>query len=76
MELTWGGETREFDYLCIAAGRGPDVEGLGLDEAGVEDERAGLVKVDGALRTSLKGVYAIGDWCQARRSRTKHPTKA
>ena len=61
VELTWGGETREFDYLCIAAGRGPDVEGLGLEEAGVETDDRGLVKVDGALRTSLKGVYAIGD---------------
>ena len=61
VSITWGGETREFDYLCIAAGRGPDVEGLGLDEAGVETDDRGLVKVDGALRTSLKGVYAIGD---------------
>ena len=61
VSITWGGETREFDYLCIAAGRGPDVEGLGLDEAGVETDERGLVKVDGALRTSLKGVYAIGD---------------
>jgi dihydrolipoamide dehydrogenase len=25
VELTWGGETKKFDYLCIAAGRGPDV---------------------------------------------------
>lgn len=61
VELTWGGDTRDFDYLCIAAGRGPDVEGLGLEEAGVETDERGLVKVDGALRTSLKGVYAIGD---------------
>jgi dihydrolipoamide dehydrogenase len=37
------------------------VEGLGLDEAGVKLDDAGLVAVDGALRTSVKGVYAIGD---------------
>jgi dihydrolipoamide dehydrogenase len=37
------------------------VEGLGLEEAGVETDERGVVKVDGALRTSLKGVYAIGD---------------
>jgi dihydrolipoamide dehydrogenase len=62
VELTFGGETRKFDYLCIAAGRGPDVEGLGLEEAGIKlNEKTGQVEVDGAMRTSLKGVYAIGD---------------
>ncbi len=45
----------------IAAGRGPDVEGLGLDEAGVKLGDHGLIEVDGALRTSAEGVYAIGD---------------
>jgi dihydrolipoamide dehydrogenase len=45
----------------ICAGRGPDVEGLGLEEAGIEREENGLIKVDGHLRTSLKGVWAIGD---------------
>jgi dihydrolipoamide dehydrogenase len=62
VELTFGGETKKFDYLCIAAGRGPDVEGLGLEEAGVKvSDKTGQVEVDGAMRTSLKGVYAIGD---------------
>jgi dihydrolipoamide dehydrogenase len=51
----------EVDYLVICAGRGADVEGLGLAEAGVELDERGLVKVDGALRTSRAGVYAIGD---------------
>jgi dihydrolipoamide dehydrogenase len=61
VEITWGGETQKFDYLCIAAGRGPDVEALGLDEAGIKRDEAGLVDVDERCRTSLKGVYAIGD---------------
>lgn len=61
VQITWGGETREFDYLCIAAGRGPDVEGLGLAEAGVKTDERGLIEVDGALRTSREGVWAIGD---------------
>ena len=56
-----GDETGEADYLVIAAGRGPDVEALGLEAAGVELDDRGLIKVDGALRTSAKGVYAIGD---------------
>ena len=45
----------------IAAGRAPDVEGLGLDEAGIERDERGLIKVDGRLRTSREGVWAIGD---------------
>jgi dihydrolipoamide dehydrogenase len=61
VKVTFNGETEEFDYLVIAAGRGPDVEGLGLEEAGVERDERGLVKVDGRLRTSRPGVWAIGD---------------
>ena len=45
----------------IAAGRGPDVEALGLDAAGVALGPAGLIEVDGRMRTSVEGVYAIGD---------------
>jgi dihydrolipoamide dehydrogenase len=56
-----GESSGEVDYLVIAAGRGADVEGLGLSEAGVELDERGLIKVDGALRTSRAGVYAIGD---------------
>jgi dihydrolipoamide dehydrogenase len=51
----------EVDYLVICAGRGADVVGLGLAEAGVELDERGLIQVDGALRTSRAGVYAIGD---------------
>ncbi|HEY1450887.1 MAG TPA: dihydrolipoyl dehydrogenase, partial [Solirubrobacteraceae bacterium] len=51
----------EVDYLVICAGRGADVSGLGLDEAGVALDDLGLIQVDGAMRTSRKGVYAIGD---------------
>ncbi len=55
------GEQLEVDYLVVCAGRGADVEGLGLDLAGIELDERGLIKVDGALRTSRAGVYAIGD---------------
>jgi dihydrolipoamide dehydrogenase len=61
VKYTYGGESAEADYLVIAAGRGPDIEGLGLEEAGVKLDDRGLIDVDGALKTSLKGVYAIGD---------------
>jgi dihydrolipoamide dehydrogenase len=59
--FSYADESGEADYLVIAAGRGPDVQGLGLTEAGVQLDDSGLVEVDGAMRTSMKGVYAIGD---------------
>ena len=60
--FSYGGDAAaEVDYLVIAAGRGADVEGLGLAEAGVQLDERGLVQVDGALRTTRAGVYAIGD---------------
>ncbi len=55
------GETADVDWLIIAAGRGPDVEGLGLDEAGIKLDDQDLIAVDAAQRTSLAKVYAIGD---------------
>ncbi len=57
----YGEESAEVDYLVIAAGRGADIEGLGLDAAGVEVHESGLVKVDEQMRTSRPGVFAIGD---------------
>ena len=61
VSFRYGEETAEVDYVVIASGRGADVDGLGLAEAGVELDERGLVRVDGALRTSRPGVYAIGD---------------
>jgi len=56
-----GDESGEVQWLVIAAGRGPDVDALGLDGAGVKLDDSGLIAVDGAMRTSVDGVYAIGD---------------
>lgn len=61
VKFAYGDQAAEVDYLVIAAGRGPDVAALGLDVAGVELDERGLIKVDGAMRTSVKGIYAIGD---------------
>jgi dihydrolipoyl dehydrogenase len=62
VKFTHGQDTGlEVDYMVIAAGRGADVQGLGLDAAGIEFDERGLVQVDGAQRTSRPGVYAIGD---------------
>jgi dihydrolipoamide dehydrogenase len=61
VKFTFGSESVEVDYLVIAAGRGPDVDALGLKDAGVDLNERGLVRVDGAQRTSVAGIYAIGD---------------
>jgi dihydrolipoamide dehydrogenase len=61
VHFTYGAESAEVDYLVICAGRGPDVDTLGLKDAGVELDERGLVRVDGAQRTTAAGIYAIGD---------------
>ncbi len=59
--FTFGGQDDRADWLIIATGRGPDIEGLGLEDAGVKLDESGLIAVDGAQRTSVQGVWAIGD---------------
>jgi dihydrolipoamide dehydrogenase len=61
VKFTYGDNSAEVDYLFVAGGRAPDVEGLGLGEAKVELEENGKVKVDEYQRTSNPRVYAIGD---------------
>ncbi len=61
--FTVGGkaETLKVEKVLIATGRAPNVEGIGLEAAGVKLTDRGFVQVDGALRTSAAGVCAIGD---------------
>ena len=59
--FSYGDQTGEAEWLVIAAGRGPDVEALGLEAAGVKLNDRGLIEVDGNLRTSADKIYAIGD---------------
>jgi dihydrolipoamide dehydrogenase len=56
-----GEASGEVEWLVIATGRAPDIGALGLEAAGVKLEEGGLVEVDGAMRTSVEGIYAIGD---------------
>jgi pyruvate/2-oxoglutarate dehydrogenase complex dihydrolipoamide dehydrogenase (E3) component len=55
-----GGGALEAEALLVAAGRRPNVEGLGLEKAGVEYGPKG-VKVDARLQTSQPHIYAAGD---------------
>jgi dihydrolipoamide dehydrogenase len=59
--FTYGEQSAEVEWLVIAAGRAPDVQALGLDGAAIKLGAGGLVEVDGEMRTSAPGVYAIGD---------------
>jgi dihydrolipoamide dehydrogenase len=61
VNFSYGSESADVDYLVICAGRGPDVDALGLRDAGIELDEHGLVRVDGAQRTTASGIYAIGD---------------
>ena len=49
------------EEILIAAGRSPNVEQLGLAEAGVRQGKNGSIEVDDRLRTSRAGTYAAGD---------------
>ncbi|RYY80328.1 MAG: dihydrolipoyl dehydrogenase [Moraxellaceae bacterium] len=57
------GEDKEqvFDKLIVAVGRKPYAEGLLSDDAGIKLTERGFVEVDEQCKTSLDGVYAIGD---------------
>jgi dihydrolipoamide dehydrogenase len=61
VKVKYGDSETEVDYLCIAGGRAPDAEALGLDDAGVETDDGGRITVDEYQRTSRDGVFAIGD---------------
>jgi dihydrolipoamide dehydrogenase len=54
-------ETMEADIVLVAIGRVPYTEGLGLEAAGVKKDNRGRVIVDPHYRTSVEGIYAIGD---------------
>jgi pyruvate/2-oxoglutarate dehydrogenase complex dihydrolipoamide dehydrogenase (E3) component len=52
-------------HLLIATGRRPNTGDLGLDRAGIATDARGYIQVDDQLRTSISGVWAMGD-CNGR----------
>jgi mercuric reductase len=54
-------EILEAERVLIATGRTPNIEGLGLEQAGVELLPHGGIKVDDRMRTTGPGIYAAGD---------------
>jgi dihydrolipoamide dehydrogenase len=55
------GQMVECDKVLVAVGRRPRTEGAGIVEMGIELDEQGRVVVDEHFRTSVEGVYAIGD---------------
>jgi dihydrolipoamide dehydrogenase len=55
-----GEEEIEVDIVLSAVGISPNLEGIGLEDLGIETEN-GKIKVDEYMRTNVEGIYAIGD---------------
>ncbi|WP_422343756.1 glutathione-disulfide reductase [Parasphingorhabdus sp.] len=49
------------DVVLAATGRRPKIEGLGLENAGIETNDKGAIKVDEYSRTNVDSIYAVGD---------------
>lgn len=58
-----GTEEVEVDEILLGVGRAPNVEGLGLEEAGVEFDVRDGVRVDDTLQTTNSRIFAAGDVC-------------
>ncbi|MES1984647.1 MAG: glutathione-disulfide reductase [Pseudomonadota bacterium] len=56
-----GGDPIACDLLLFATGRQPNSNGLGLENAGVELDDNGAIKVDEFSKTSCESIYAVGD---------------
>lgn len=51
----------EVERVLVAAGRAPNIDEIGLKEAGVQLTDRGFIKVNEKLETTTAGIYAIGD---------------
>ncbi|HZG33249.1 MAG TPA: dihydrolipoyl dehydrogenase [Sphingopyxis sp.] len=54
-------ETLEADVVLVSIGRRPNTDGLGLDKAGLTVNQRGQIETDHDFRTSVPGIWAIGD---------------
>ncbi len=54
-------ETVEADLMLVSVGRGPSVEGLGLEAIGVEFDKRKGIAADEHRRTTVEHIYAVGD---------------
>ncbi len=68
-------ETLSAERMFVAIGRAARTDGIGLDEVGVNLDR-GYITVDSTFRTSVDGIYAIGDAVHVTDSDSPHPQLA
>ncbi|HEX7693233.1 MAG TPA: dihydrolipoyl dehydrogenase [Sphingomonas sp.] len=63
LEPAQGGEaqTIEADTVLVSIGRKPNTDGLALDKAGLSTNQRGQIEIDHDFRTSVPGIWAIGD---------------
>ena len=63
VEPAAGGDADEIkcDVVLVSIGRRPYTDGLGLQDLGVQMDNRGVIQVDGNFKTSVDGIYAIGD---------------
>ena len=54
-------ETLEADAVLVSIGRRPNTEGLGLEAAGLSTNQRGQIEIGHDFRTSVPGIWAIGD---------------
>ncbi|MDQ3982238.1 MAG: dihydrolipoyl dehydrogenase, partial [Actinomycetota bacterium] len=68
-------KTLTADRMFVAIGRGPNTEGMGFEEAGIQMDK-GFIVVDQQFRTNVDGVYAIGDAISVPDANWPHPQLA
>jgi dihydrolipoamide dehydrogenase len=61
LRVHFAGQSRDCDLMLVATGRGPVVEDLGLDAAGVEHDVKKGIAADEHRRTTVSHIYAVGD---------------
>ena len=61
LECQDGAPVAEGSHVLLAVGRLPNTQDLGLEKAGIETDARGYIKVDDECRTSVAGVWALGD---------------
>jgi len=61
VEVKGATETVRASHLLIATGRRPNTDDLGLQDAGVQTDQHGFIRVNNRLETTVPGVWALGD---------------
>jgi pyruvate/2-oxoglutarate dehydrogenase complex dihydrolipoamide dehydrogenase (E3) component len=61
VETPQGTKQVQGSHLLVATGRVPNTDDLGLEQAGVQRDKRGYIRVNGRLETNVPGIWALGD---------------